>query len=299
MKILFNKKQLNTFFQINIGLIMAATTTALFLKPYNIVTGGSSGLGLLIYNLFKIDMELVIFIVNIVLVILGLIFMGKDFFLKTVYGSIMFPVYVVLITYLLSFMNIEKIDLFLVIIFGAILTGCGIGLVLKNNGTTGGTDIVQAIFFKYLNIPYSKTMYIFDGLIIVVGMFFVSFSGGLAAIIYMVLTGKVIDNIIFGGFNKRAVYIISEKNDEIKSFILNNLVRGTTKILAQGGYLNDKRDIILAVLESNEYFNLRAYIDKIDKYAFIYVTRATEVRGLGFSVESPLRSNKKKKRVIK
>ncbi len=290
-----SKKNIISFLELNLGVFLAACSTAIFLRPYNIIGGGAGGLGILIESIFKIDAVLVMYLVNLVLVTLGFFLMGKDFFFKTVYGSLAFPSYVALISYIYNFFNIEEIDLFLVIIFGAILTGIGIGLTLKNNGTTGGTDIIQAILFKYFNIPYSKTMYIVDGFIIFMGLIFVSFTNGLAAIVYVALNGFVIDLVAFGGFNKRAVFIISEKADLIKEYIINEIVRGTTNVITEGGYDHQKRNMIIVVLETNEYFSLRAKIEEIDKYAFIFVTKATEVRGLGFSLESPARLKRKKK----
>ena len=284
-----NKKQLIQFLNINIGVFLAAITAAFFLSPNNIVGGGVTGLAIIVKDIFGGNIGIFIFLVNVILLVFAFIFMGKEFFFKTLYGSLMYPVYVSLIQFIMSKFTYEPIDLFLVVLFGGILMGFGMGITVKNGGSTGGVDIIQAILFKYLHIPYSTTLYVIDGILITIGMFNFGLTNALAAVVYLYVVGKMLDNVVFGGFDKRAVYVISDKNEEIKEWALNTLVRGVTNFQAEGGYRNDKRKVLLCVLSTREYFLLRNKVEELDKAAFVFVTKATEVRGLGFSLESPAR----------
>ena len=284
-----NKKQLIQFLNINIGVFLAAITAAFFLSPNNIVGGGVTGLAIIVKDIFGGNIGIFIFLVNVILLVFAFIFMGKEFFFKTLYGSLMYPVYVSLIQFIMAKFTYEPIDLFLVVLFGGILMGFGMGITVKNGGSTGGVDIIQAILFKYLHIPYSTTLYVIDGILITIGMFNFGLTNALAAVVYLYVVGKMLDNVVFGGFDKRAVYVISDKNEEIKEWALNTLVRGVTNFQAEGGYRNDKRKVLLCVLSTREYFLLRNKVEELDKAAFVFVTKATEVRGLGFSLESPAR----------
>ncbi len=280
------KKRLKSFIIMNVGIMIAGLTTAFFLSPYNIVSGGVTGIAIIMQDFLKQYFSIFILGTNLILLSISYFFMGKTYFIKSLYGSISYPLYIALFQWIYEKLPIQNVDLFLVVLFSGILMGFGLGLSFKNGSSTGGVDIVQAILFKKFNIPYSKTLYVVDGIIILIGIFKFGFAGGLAAICYMYISGQIMDNVIFGGFNKRAVYIITPEIEKVKTIILEKLERGATKIVARGAYNDDLRDIILCVLSTNEYFVLRRAIEKIDPTAFMFVTKATEVLGLGFSYDS-------------
>ncbi len=293
------KKQLFSLFKVNIGVIGAAISVAFFLGPNNIAGGGLSGLGILVRDFLPSFLSLSSFILicNVILLIIALFLMGKEYFLKTCFGAIMYPIYLwifdLILVNLPDSLNIE-IDMYLAVIFGAFFMAGGMGIAMRNGATTGGGDIIQSIVFKYFHIPMSKTMYAFDGALVVLSIFvFKDVSLTLSTILYIFLAGIILDNVVFGGFNKRALYIISDKHDEIKSAIIKDFVRGVTKLNATGGYNNEDKPVLVCLLCTNEYFELRNVIDKIDPHAFTYVTKATEVRGFGFSLESEARMNAK------
>jgi uncharacterized membrane-anchored protein YitT (DUF2179 family) len=198
---------------------------------------------------------------------------------------------------------IVDVEPIFVVLFASILMGFGIGINMKVGGSTGGFDIIEAILLKYFKIPYSTSIYILDAILVVMGMCFYShdgstpqlfqnaFSEGLGATIYIFILGVVVDRITFGGFNKRAVFIQSSKYEEIHDAILNKLVRGMTFINAEGGYSKEPTKMILCICYAREYFFLREMVEKIDPNAFIVLTKAEEVRGLGFNYETPKNCN--------
>lgn len=275
------------FIIINIGLILVAFSFSLFLDSKNIVTGGVTGLSIVINNIFKgLDSSLFVLIINIIILIIAFFTLNIKFFLNSIYGSIALPIYIFIMNKVLPYLNIYIDDMFLIIIFSSVLIGVGIGLVLRNNSSTGGVDIIQSILFKYFHISYSVSLYVIDFLIILLGyLVFKNMEVTLYSFIFVFISGYIIDVVIYGGFNKKSCFIISDKKDDIKDIIISKINRGVTEINVTGGYLNNDKVMLLCVLYTNEYIKLRQLVEKIDPNSFMFVSKATEVRGLGFTIE--------------
>jgi uncharacterized membrane-anchored protein YitT (DUF2179 family) len=272
---------------VTIGVMISSFSFSFFIEPKGLVIGGVSGLGIILQSLFHYDPAITILFINIGLLFLGLIFLGKDFFLKTAYGSIIFPLFIKVFDIIYKALKLTPIeDTLLVILFSSIIMGIGLGITIKFGGTTGGTDIPQNILLKYFNIPFSTSIFFIDGSIVIFGYF--AMKGAdvsiiLYAILFILLSGFAIDQVVFSGFNKRAVYIISPKNEEIKQRILDDLGRGVTKIRVVGGYTNEEKSKLICVLSTFEFYKLKRIIHEYDPYAFYYAVRASEVSGEGFT----------------
>lgn len=286
MKKRLTKEALLEFAYITLGIMIMSFAFSFFLVPMDVIIGGVSGLSIILRKWFDFDPALIVLILNMILLFFGLLFIGKNFFIKTVYGSLAFPLFIALFSMLAKLTEFYLDDYFLIVIFSSILSGIGLGLVIKYGGTTGGTEIPQKIMAKYLHIPFSASLYILDGAVIFLG--FLAFQDVvkvLYAIIFVFITGFVIDLVVFSGFNKRAVYIISKQSEEIKQKLLYELNRGATNIIVSGAYTNNEQNMLVCVLSSREYFKLRTLIEHIDPNAFYYMVRASEVRGEGFTYE--------------
>ena len=290
-----NKKRIEEIMFITLGVAVASFAFSFFLNPNNLVIGGVSGIGIIVKGLFEIDPALIIFIINVLLLVISLLFLGKEFFIKTIYGSLTFPVFISLFDFIYRVMSenlpnfsFDTLDPMLVTLFSSIIMGYGLGISLKHGASTGGTEVAQKIGFKYFHLPYSFSLYLVDGTIIIIGFFFMNqtIDTLLFEIIFVVLSGFVMDTVIFSGFNKRAVYVISDKCDEIKEVILHTISRGLTGLKVIGEYSQNEKKMLMCVLSSKEYYKLRDAIEKVDDKAFFYVVRASEVRGEGFSYDS-------------
>ncbi len=284
------RKKIREWLFIVTGVAIAAFAFSFFLNPKNIVIGGVSGIGIILKNLIPgFDPALTILILNILLLLLGLILLGKDFFIKTAFGSLVFPLFIGLFDWIYIKLDIDvsQLDMVLIVLFSAILMGIGLGMVVKSGGTTGGSEVVQKVLFKFFHLPYSTSLYILDGVVIVSGLLFqiVDLQTFLYAIVFTYLSGVVIDAVIFSGFNKRAVYIISDEIEAVKEEILHSFERGLTSIRVVGEYSKNERTMLVCVLSSSEYFKLRNFVEKVDPKAFFFVVRASEVRGEGFSYD--------------
>lgn len=304
----FTKDRLKQFLYIALGVMIAAFSYSFFLKPNEIVIGGVSGIGVIVSgksSVSNID-GIVMESINVVLLIISLIVIGKDFFLKTVFGAVTYPLFTTLFNWLYNLIlkyypsfDMEALGenhYMLVIIFSSIIMGLGLGLAMKYDGSTGGTEVAQKIMYEKAHLPYSLSLYLFDGAVIIVGFFILGqpIHVLLYEIIFVYLCGVVMDMMIFSGFNKRAVHIISDKADEIKSVLLDEYERGVTSINVIGEYSQTNKKMIVCLLSSLEYNKLRDRIEKIDPTAFFYCMRASEVRGEGFSYAS--KSNKVNKK---
>ncbi len=291
----FTKDRLKEYAYITIGVILVAFAFSFFLDPNNLVIGGATGLATIFKNTFGWDTALTVLLVNAILLIIGLFLLGKQFFIKTIYGSLSLPVFIKLFNMLYNLIPKEGNkawinDKMLVILFSALIIGLGIGIVMKNGGTTGGTEIPQQIMYKYFHIPFSVSLWMFDGVVVLVGAFLIhsdtqSFDPHLIlyALIFIYISGLVMDQIVFSGFNSRAVYIISNNSEKIKERILKDFGRGVTEVQVVGGYTKEGKTKLICILSSSEYYRLKGIIQECDPSAFYYVVRASEVNGEGFS----------------
>lgn len=294
MKKYLNKEYLKELFIITFGNFLVAVAFSFFLDPNNLVIGGATGLATIFKNLFEWDTAISVFVINGVLLLIGLFFLGKEFFIKTLYSSVVLPI-------MISFCNllhdalvhegeILVNDQALVIIFSSLIMGLGIGLVMRKGATTGGTEIPQKLLYKYCYIPYSVSLYLIDGVIVVLGSILLREPGQmmdinklLYAIIFIYVSGLVIDQIVFSGFNSRAVHIISSKSEEIKKRILEDFERGVSEVKIVGGYTKEEKTKLICILSSSEFYRLKGIIHEVDPLAFFYVVRANEVSGEGFT----------------
>jgi uncharacterized membrane-anchored protein YitT (DUF2179 family) len=170
-------------------------------------------------------------------------------------------------------------------LFGGLFIGSGLGIVLRNNATTGGMDIVQNIMKKYLHIPFSTAMYITDGIIIGIAVL-INFQLGLYAVFAMLLSGFIIDRISIEGKPGYTAFIVSNESQKIQSMIYERLDRGITKIKVVGGFSNEEKDMIVCTVDRNQLYNFKRIIKEADPKAFTFVTRTKEALGIGFSRES-------------
>ena len=288
------RQKIKEFILINIGIFLVALSFTLFLDKNNLIFGGVGGLGVILKNIFgeKIPTSLIMLIINLVLLLFSLIFLGKSFFIKTIYGSIMYPIYALILELVIPdsfYPNIQG-EFLIFVIAAAIIMGLGLGLAMRYGSSTGGIDILQTILLRYFKVPLSASLIILDGLIMLGGV--ISGYGPLDpihlilyGIAYIVISGYVMDNIVFGGFNVRAAYVVTTKYEEIKQAVFSKLDRGITEIYTRGGYSQTDKITLLCVLSNREYYYLRSIALEIDPNAFIFVTKASEVHGEGFTYE--------------
>lgn len=273
---------------ITIGLIIAAIGIRVFLVPGKIAAGGVSGISIILHHKFGFKVGMSMLLMNIPLFIIGIKSFGKGYGLKTLYGTILLSVFVDSIEYVLP--NVDKLidyskggNLLLAPIYGGVITGFGIGLVMKYGGSTGGTDIVAQVLNKFTKIPTGYAMMMVDFCVIIAATIVFGWEAALYALICLYATGIFIDKTLEGVSYSKMVLIISDEYDKIKEMILFDIERGGTGIAANGLYTDNEKKMILTVLATKEIHELKEFIKAIDKNAFIIVTDVHEVYGEGFT----------------
>lgn len=277
--------------EITFGVFLLSAGFYFFFLPSNLVTGGVLGLSIIFQDIVNSESVVTIFVtvVNMALLILGGLILGKKFFLNTVYGSVLLSLF------LFIFEVILKLDDKLVInqltqssflisaIFGGILTGIGLGLVLRNDATTGGTDILQRIANKFFKVPFSVALYIIDGVIIILGIVITkSLEGGFYAIGALLIVGVVVDHMMLRGASGYTVFIVTKEFEAIQKAIYKGINRGITKTAVVGGYSLEDKDMIICTITKKQLYDLKHIISETDPAAFTFIVKANETLGQGF-----------------
>lgn len=249
------------------------------------VTGGFSGIAIIIKAWTKglvnggIPLWVTNCVLNIPLFFIAWRVKGFSFIKKAILGEISLSVWLAI----QPVFHLAGDDLLLAALYGGVIQGVGIGLVFLGGGTTGGTDMMAAIIQKFLqHYSISQIMQIIDGAVVVVGMYVFGIHKALYAIIAVYLVTKVSDGLIEGLKFSKAVYIITEKPEEIAGMIMEDLNRGATGINVKGMYSGQDKLMLFVVVNKKEIVMLKEKVDEIDPQAFVIVTDAREVHGEGF-----------------
>jgi uncharacterized membrane-anchored protein YitT (DUF2179 family) len=279
----FTKKWFISHSLIVIGSFILASGFVLFITPYKIIPGGVYGISIILHYLLGTPVGLVALCFDIPLTIIGIRILGPRFGYKTVLGFSLTAIFTDTLSYFWGFEPLVKGDALLSSIFGGVLVGLGLGLIFRSKATSGGSDIVAMIIAKYTRLPLGMLMIYVDSVIVLVGLaVFRDWKIPLYSWIVIFITGKVIDIVMAGMSYDKCIFIISEKTEEIRDKIINNLNRGGTYIEGKGMFNMADRKIIFTVVNRRELFQLEEYIHDIDPRAFLTVLDATEILGEGF-----------------
>ncbi|PUB17860.1 YitT family protein [Paenisporosarcina sp. OV554] len=266
------------YIYIIIGAAIIAVGFNVFLLPNEVASGGVSGISTILKGVFNWNPGLVQYAFNIPLFITGVIFLGKQFGARSLVGTLALPLFVLLTA------NWEPATLnpLLGALFGGISVGVGLGIVFRGRASTGGTDLAAQIIAKYSGLTLGTSVMLIDGLIVLSAALVFDVEKGLYALIGLFVTTKTIDIIQLGFSQSKMVYIITNKQEEIRDAIYTEVNRGVTKLSAVGGYTEQERPILLVVVYQTEFTKLKQVIKNVDPSAFVIVTDSYEVLGEGF-----------------
>lgn len=262
-----------------IGCFFVALAFNLFMSPNNLVAGGVSGFSLILKHFFGLNPSTIISVANILLIILSFVVLGKEKTKMTIMGSILFPVFVSLTEHLSTYISFKESEMILIAIFGGALQGLGAGLIFRAGYSTGGTDILNMIVSKIFKISLGNSMFFTDGLIILIGAFVFGFNHLMYSLIILYLISTLTDKVVLGISDSKAFYIITNKEKEVKDFVINELKHGVTEFNAVGGYNSENQTVLMSVVPTREYYRLKEGIHKIDRNAFFVVMDSYEVKG--------------------
>ncbi len=279
----FTRKWFISYSLIILGAFILAAAFVFFITPYKIVPGGVYGISIVLHYMFNTPVGLVALCFDIPLTIIGVKILGPRFGFKTVLGFSLTAIFTDTLTYIWGFEPLVEGDALLSSLFGGVLAGLGLGLIFRSKATSGGTDIVAMIIAKYTKMPLGMLLIYVDSAIVLIGLLvFQDWKIPLYSWIVIFVTGKVIDVVLDGVSYDKSLFIISEKHEEIRDKIINNLNRGGTYIEGKGMFNMAERKIIFTVVSRRELALLEEYIHQIDPKAFLTVIDATEILGEGF-----------------
>lgn len=273
-----------------LGITIVAFSFNLFCVPDNLASTGIGGLSIVINNFIKIDTSLFVGVVNIFLIILSFIFLGKDDTYKTILGALIYPVMLKLTSYITGLIDLSSVDLLIKAIIGGIINGVGLGMVFKTGYTTGGTDIIESILGKYLKISMDKAIIMVDGVVVALTGLVFGVEHLIYAFVILIFQSIYSNQFMLGIKEDKILYINSRKNKEIRKFLSETYNYGITILKGRGGYSNRSNDILVVSIKSKFYLEIKEVILLIDNKTFITVCDSYET----VYVNKEERKNKKK-----
>lgn len=279
------KMKFSYFLLIIVGTAGVAFAVQCMYDPCGLVTGGFSGIAIIIKSLTEhiipggVPLWLTNLLLNIPVFIVAYIKMGKRFIGRTLFGTVMLSAWL----YILPVIDLAQGDMLLVALFGGVFSGAGMGMVLRANATTGGTDMVAALIqLKIRHYNVAQIMQILDGAIVILGFFVFGLRPSLYAIVAIFVTTKVSDAILEGFKYSKAAYIITDKYEEVAKVLMEELDRGATGLKATGMYTGKDRCVLYCVVSKKQIVTLKEIVVNIDPKAFVIVSDVREVLGEGF-----------------
>lgn len=281
---IYSKNKLKRYLTLIIGCLLMALAFNVFFLPTNIVYGGVSGISIVTNKLFGLDAALFIFISSMILLVVSYFTLGWELTKGSIAGSIIFPLCVNITSSIAKYINLDTSNMILIVIFGAVITGIGSGMIFKSGFSTGGTDIINQIISKFGKMSIGKSMLLSDGVIIVVAGFFLNnniyaWENVMYAIIVLYIISIIADKVILGISQCKAFYIVTEHETSVKKFIMQHLSHGVTVLDGRGGYTGNNQKVIMCIIPTKDYFLAKEGILGIDPNAFFLVTDAYEVSG--------------------
>ena len=285
MKNTTNNKWWMTYLLLTAGTFFMAVGINVIYEPLSMVTGGFSGIGILVKKLTQtarwsgIPVGMTTLLLNIRLFIWGYSQKGKVFVKKTVYAASCFSFFLLII----PTFDIVKQDYLMAALVGGLLNGTGIGLVFSQGASTGGSDLLSVLTAKILpGLSASERLILIDTLIVAAGVFIFGLEIGLYAVVAVFVTGKVSNAILDGLKFAKIAYIISDHPEEISEHILRELGRGLTGLEGQGMYSEKHKMVLMCVVSKKEAVLLKDIVKNADNEAFLILSEAKEVLGEGF-----------------
>lgn len=275
--------KMSFFITLNLGLLFTALGIAIFKTPNHFAFGGTSGISIILASLFpQWNVGTFMWVVNIILIILGFIFLGYKSMGWTIYSSLALSFFVSFIETIYPLSQPLTNDVLLELLFSVILPAVGSALVFNLGASTGGTDIVAMILHKYSSLEIGKALMCSDAFIVGGAFILYGPQTGLYCILGLIFKCTIVDMAIESLNLRKVCTIISDYPNEIESFIIHKLHRSATKQLAYGSYSQEHKTVLMSVLTRSEANALRNYVKTVDTHAFITIVNSSEIIGKGF-----------------
>ena len=267
-----------------LGNAAMALGIVMFILPNGLMTGGTTGLSLIVGHYTSLPISVFVFLFNAVMFILGLVVLGRAFAMTTLLSTFFYPVALEFFQRIPAVAEGITGDRLLSSLFGGLFIGFALGIVIRAGASTGGMDIPPLILNKKFGLPVSGLLYAFDIVILIGQMLFADKEAILYGILLVMTYTIVLDKVLVFGRAQTQVKIISERVEEINTAINREMDRGSTLIHTATGYLKKEQDMIMTVISNRQLAHLNRLVTEIDPNAFMVVAKVNEVSGKGFTL---------------
>ncbi|HDX9627544.1 TPA: YitT family protein [Bacillus cereus] len=267
-------KEMVRFLGVIIGSIIIAIAFNLFLIPHKILSSGIGGIAIILGIVTPVNTGIINFVLNLPILILGYIGLGKKVIFNTVISVIVLSVALYYVP-----VKVVATDALLSSIFGGVIAGAGIGLVFNCNGSTGGFDIIGMLLSRKRDIKLGGFLIILNAVVVIIAGFFFTWDVALTSLLSIYVTGKVID-AIHTKHRKVTLMIVTNEAEKMKKQLLSTVVRGITLLDGEGAYSSEKKRVLMTVVSREELASMKLTISEIDPHAFVNITETVEVLGL-------------------
>ena len=263
------------------GCLVAASSINLFVVPSSLLTGGVTGIAIIFYFLAGLPIGMQTLIYNVPLLIASYKLLGKKYTIDVVIGTLIFSFALDATKFLSVYTPTD--ELMLAAIYGGIFNGIGYGIVFRMNGSTGGFDILGAIFKKYYSMEIGSVIFGFNCVIVAIAGGLFSISSAMFTLICMYVTSQMTNKVIDGFNQRKAILIVSDKAKDIADGIITDIGRGVTFLNGEGAYTGVPKKIIMVVVSMTQIAKIKIIVDTVDRNAFMLILSASEVTGRGFT----------------
>lgn len=266
-----------------LGCMISSLGVNIFLSHARLLSGGATGIGLLLEYTMGMPVGVVVLLLNIPLLIISYRKLSKAFSIYTTIGMLSLSISLIITKPLSHLVALNNLDLLLYCIYGGVLCGIGYGLVFLRNGSTGGTDIITMLIRrKYSNFNIGGLGFSLNLIIIAIGAYISGIPSALYTLISLFIQSIVLDKMLKGFSSKKLLLILTVKEEEIINYVIKDLNRGITSLFAEGEYTHDRKKMLYCIVTSRQMIELKTAIHDIDPAAFITIVDASDVRGKGF-----------------
>ncbi len=276
------KRVLKDYSLITLGLFFVAIGVYFFKMPNNFSTGGVSGMSILLATTLPFSKATLMAAINMLLLVIGFIFLGTSFGIRTLYGSVVLSFFVTFFDKIIPLTGPLTNEPLMELVFAVILPAVGSAILFNYSASSGGTDIIAMILKKYTALDIGKALFCTDALIAITSGIMFGVTTGLFSVLGLLSKAVVVDNVMEGINISKCFTIITDKPNEISDYIHNDLKRGVTRHGCVGTYNNEERFVLMSVVNRAQAKQLRDFIRQNDRHAFVIITNSSNILGKGF-----------------
>ena len=281
---IFSKQFLRNALTVVCGNFIYAIGVAFFILPTGLITGGTTGIAIIMNHHFGITISLFVGMFNTVMFVIGFGLLGKEFALTTMISTFAFPTILGFLQKLVGSFVLTN-DMFLASLFGGLCIGTSLAMIIRIGASTGGMDIPPLVLNKFFKVPVSVSLYVFDFIILIGQMMFSPKRTSLYGIVLVLVYTITLDRLLAIGAAKTKLEIVTKASEEITNAILHDIDRSATLLHGKTGYLGRETDIVMTIISSRELYKVEKLVHDLDPDAFIILSKVGSVHGSGFSRE--------------